>query len=169
MLTHEHVAHIHKQKESFRKRLEAYKERAKGATTKIVRTLEVTAGAAIGGVIQGKGTKIDPTTGKAHGPALLHVPIDLGLGLALNLAGYFNVTGDQSDHLNNLGDGFIGAYASNLGFHLGEHWRVTGHLFTNPAPTASLPPAAAAAMAAGAADPQRMAQMIGELQAAQRG
>ena len=118
-ITHEYVAHLHKRGQSLYKRLEALKEKLSGTTAKAVRTLEVSTAAVVGGVIQGKGGP--------DGAKFMHVPIDLGAGLLLNLLGYFDAAGDEySDHLNNFGDGFLAAYMSGLGFSVGQNWRATG-------------------------------------------
>ena len=70
-------------------------------------------------MIQGKSK--DP-----NGAHIMHVPVDLGAGLILNLLGYFDAAGSYSEHLNNFGDGFLAAYVSNLGFHIGDNWKKNG-------------------------------------------
>ncbi len=168
-MTHEHVRHLHAEKEKFKGRVAHYKAKTAKAVQKVVRTLEVTAGATIGGVIQGGYTKTDPVTGKAVGPHFMHVPVDLGLGLIFVVAGAFDAAGDHSDHLVNFGDGLIGAYASNLGFTLGQGWRASGKMpFSGQQAAAALgaPSPAAPALAHGAYDPNTMAKMVADIQAA---
>ncbi len=119
-LTKAHLQHLHGRVQHLHKRAGALKEKAEKMTEKFVRTLEVGAAAALGGVVQGKA-----------GPAGAHimgVPVDLGAGLALNLLGYFGVAGKHSDHLNNFGDGMLAAYLSQVGFGVGQQWLKTGKL-----------------------------------------
>lgn len=96
-------------------------------TEKVVRTLELGVAAAAGGIIQGKAGP--------DGAHVMGVPVDLGIGLGLNLLGLFDVAGKHSDHLNNLGDGFLAAYLSQAGFGIGSKWRTTGKLLGGTAST----------------------------------
>ena len=149
-LTREHVEHLHGRVQHFHRRALALKERAEEMTEKFVRTLEIGAAATVGGVIHGKAGP--------EGAHIMGVPVDLGAGLALNLLGYFGVAGKHSDHLNNFGDGMLGAYLSQVGFGIGQKWLSTGKLLgggaakSAPATTttsgASLSPAAMAEIVA---------------------
>ena len=155
-ITYEHLHHAVKKGESWRKRLEAYKEKLENATTKVVRTLEVGAAAAIGGIIQGKAGP--------DGAHFMHVPVDLGAGLVLSVLGYMDAAGSYSDHLNNFGDGFVAAYTSNLGFHMGTSWKNTGKLFGGVKAAAGLPPPPP--MVQGEISPEQMASIIANVRAA---
>lgn len=157
-ITYEHLHHAVKKGEGFKKRLEAYREKLEGATTKIVRTLEVGAGAAVAGLIQGK----------FDHPHFLHMPVDLVAGLGLNIAGYLDAAGDYSEHLCNFGDGFVAAYTSGLGYQMGDTWKKTGKLFGAKAP-AALPAAPSAAVVSGDASAMahQMAANIAAMQQAQ--
>jgi len=146
-----HVHHLAHRAHSLHRRLEALRAKLSGTTARAVRTLEVSAGALVGGVIQGKAGP--------EGAHVLHVPVDLGLGLALNVLGYFDAAGDYSEHLNNLGDGFIASYLSNVGFGWGNSWRTTGKLFGPKAAPAALP-GAPAPVVQGDISPQKMAEII---------
>ena len=163
-ITHEHVQHLARRGESLYKRLEKMKEKLSGATAKAVRTLEVSSAALVGGIIQGKS---GPDTGKGEGK-FLHVPIDLGAGLALNLLGYFDAAGDEySSHLNNFGDGFLASYLSNLGFGMGNNWRLSGKFSLGGGTTPTLPPGTTTAPAvAGEVSPQAMAEILARVNAA---
>lgn len=130
--THEHAQHLIKRTKSLRVRLDAMKERLRGGTQKIVRTGEVCAGAFAGGMLQGHAGP--------DGMTIVHVPVDLAAGVALNVLGILGAAGDYSDHLSNVGDGFLGAYLSSVGFAAGKKWQERGSLFGHK-DTASLPPA----------------------------
>jgi hypothetical protein len=152
-ITHEHVQHLHKRGESLYRRLEALKEKLSGTTAKAVRTLEVSTAALVGGVIQGKAGP--------DGAHIMHVPVDLGAGLLLNLLGYFDAAGDEySEHLNNFGDGFLGAYLSSLGFGMGKAWKETGKFSLTTKTPAQLPTAAA-----GTISPDQMQDIIARVRA----
>ncbi len=158
-LGREHIQHLVRKGNALRARLDAVKERLEGATTKLVRSVEVGAAAVAGGIIQGKaGPK---------GATVMKIPVDLGAGLALNVAGYFNAAGKHSDHLNNLGDGFLASYLSSLGFGMGNHWRTTGKLFGGDSAQPQLPGAPPATAAAGEIGPAQMADIISRVRAAQ--
>lgn len=154
-----HVHHLAHRAHSLHRRLEALREKLSGTTARAVRTLEVSAAALAGGVIQGKAGP--------EGAHLFHVPIDLGLGLALNVLGYFDAAGDEySEHLNNLGDGFLASYLSNVGFGWGNSWRTTGKLFGAKAAPAALPGPAAPPVVQGNISPEAMAEIIARVNAA---
>lgn len=142
-LTREHVAHLHSRASALHKRVESLKARTEAMTQKFVRTLEVSAGAAVAGVIQGKAGP--------EGAHVMGVPVDLGAGLALNVLGYFDAAGKHSDHLNNLGDGLLAGYVSQVGFGIGTKWRTTGKLLGGTA-TASQ----------GALSPEMMARLTAQ-------
>jgi hypothetical protein len=153
MTTTAHHAIAHRA-HSLSRRLEKMREKLSGTTAKAVRTLEVSAAALAGGVLQGKAGP--------EGAHIFHVPVDLGLGLALNVLGYFDAAGDEySDHLNNLGDGFLASYLSNVGFGWGNTWRTTGKLFGPKAAAPMLAPAAPAPVVAqGTLSPEAMAEIV---------
>lgn len=130
----EHLRHVVNGRNALQRRLDGIKDRLAGTTEKLIRTGTVSAAAAVSGVIQGRGGP--------DGAHIFHIPIDLGLGVGLNLLGYFRAAGKQSHHLINAGDGFLAGFFSNLGFSWGNNWRVSGSLFggkgqsTLPAPGA---------------------------------
>lgn len=90
-------------------RIANVRARAEKTTEKLLRTAETGGAAFAAGVIQGR-------TG---GVEIVGVPLELGLGAALNVFGYFGGAGKYSDHLNNLGDGFLAAYLTTLGRGVG--------------------------------------------------
>lgn len=159
-ISREHVHHLARRGEHLYKRLEKLREKLSGTTARAVRTLEVSAAAVVGGVIQGKAGP--------EGAHIMHVPTDLGLGLALNVLGYFDAAGDEySEHLNNLGDGFLASYLSNIGFGWGNTWRTTGKLnLFGPKGAAAGLPAAPPVMAQGEISPNQMAEIVERVRAA---
>lgn len=94
-------------------------------TAKSVEVLEISAGAAIGGVIQGR----EIAKGNVAGAKLFGLPADLAIGLVFEAAGHFDLAGPEwSHHLNNIGAGFIAGYASDWGNALGKRWIEEGHI-----------------------------------------
>jgi hypothetical protein len=126
------------------------KKRAGSIAGRGVRTLEVGAGAALGGLVQGMSKS-------PNGAHIVKVPADLAIGLGLHLAGFLDLAGDEwSSHLNNFGDGFIGAYFSDLGFAVGKKKKETGSFFTKGASGSLSTPAAVH----GEVTPQQMAEAL---------
>ncbi len=101
-----------KRLEAFKARLANIRKTAEKSTEKMLRTAETGGAAFTMGVIQGK-------TG---GVEVVGVPVDLGLGIALNVLGYFGAAGKMSDHLNNVGDGCLAAYLTTVGRGVGQNW-----------------------------------------------
>lgn len=156
----EHIEYLARKGQALQRRLESVKERLSGTTKKAVRTLEVATAAGIGGVIQGRAGE--------PGSSVMGIPTDLGLGLALNLAGYFDAAGDYSDHLNNLGDGFLASFTSSVGFGWGNNWRQTGkfQLTSKPGDDRFLPGSPAApTSASGEISPAQMADIVARVRA----
>jgi hypothetical protein len=132
-LTHHHLHHAYSQAEKHKRKWEAYREKFSAITEGAVRLAEVGAGAWLGGMIEGK-------TSQA---TFMHVPINLGVGVALAGAGFLDLAGAYSEHLANVGDGFIASYAAATGYNFGKNWKETGKLFgakAAPAPLPAAPP-----------------------------
>lgn len=153
----EHVRHQANRIGALQRRIDGIRERAAGMTEKVIRTGTVGAAALAGGVIQGRAGE-----GGAH---FLHIPADLGLGIGLNLLGYFHAAGKQSHHLVNLGDGFLASFTSSLGFSWGDSWRRTGSLFGHKGASA-LPAPGAGVASAGELSPAEMANIVARVRAA---
>jgi hypothetical protein len=136
-ITEEHLHHMAKRHHATMKKLDGLRDKFSGITERFVGTIEVGAGAWLGGAIEGR-------TG---GGTVLRVPINLGVGALLLVAGHLDLAGDQwSAHINNIGNGLIGSYVSATGYAFGKRWRETGKLFGggghfNPYETALPPPA----------------------------
>lgn len=157
IMYNEHVAHLAKRHHTVSQKLEKLRGKVGSLAEKGIRTIEIAAGAVIGGVIQGR------AGGTAH---LLGIPVDLVAGVGLHLAGYLDLAGDDwSDHLNNVGDGFLGAFFSDVGHGVGKRWKASGSLVASlkpPAAAAQLaaPTPTVAQVAAGDVSPQQMADML---------
>lgn len=97
--------------QSLSTRLAGIKRKTERVTERAVHSTEIAAAAFAAGVIQGK-------TG---GIEIVGVPLELGLGLALNLGGYLGLAGNKmSEHLHGFGDGFLAAYLTTLGRGVGQ-------------------------------------------------
>ena len=80
--TRQHVEHIVGRHHALARKFEALKGKFEGITAGTVETLEVSAGALLGGVIDGRwGSK------EKGLPTLMHIPITLGGGILLNVLG----------------------------------------------------------------------------------
>jgi hypothetical protein len=128
-------------------------------TAKSVEVLEIGAGAAVAGVIQGRAI----AQGHMEGARILGLPADLMLGVGLELAGHFDLAGEEwSHHLCNFGAGFIAGYASDWGVAFGKRWVSEGHLpllESKPTP----------ALSKGEVTPEQMASVLADrLHAPQR-
>ena len=145
-VTEQHLHHMAKRHHSTMRKFDALRERLSGMTEHAVRTLEVGAGAWLGGLVEGR------TNNGTLGP----VPINLAAGLTLSALGFLDVAGDYSEHLNSFGAGFLGSYAASHGYAFGKRWRETGKLLPSKAAAAPLP----------TPSPEAMAQMAAQMHAA---
>ena len=126
-------------------------------TEKSFEVLEIGAGAAIAGVIQGRAM----AKGEPGGARLFGLPADLAIGIGLELAGHFDLAGEHSHHLNNFGAGFIAGYASDWGVAFGRKWVEGGSfpLFHHHGQAPQLPPAGPPVVK-GEIHPQQMADAL---------
>lgn len=103
-------------------RVKTIQTKAEEVTSHVVQSAEVAGAGFAAGLISGK-----------YGPVeVVGVPLELALGVGLNLAGHAKVAGSSSEHLHNFGDGFLAAYFVTLG-------RGVGRTMNVPAP--ATPPA----------------------------
>lgn len=103
---------------SLQRRVESVKKKGEEIAIRVVRTAEVS-GTAFGlGVIQGK-------TG---GVEIMGVPLELAVAGAAAGLGYLGAAGKMSDHLINVGDGALAAYATTMGRGVGLGWKERGVL-----------------------------------------
>ena len=118
-ITEEHLHHMARRHHATMKKLDGLREKFGGITKRSISTLEMGAGAWLGGAIEGR------TAGAALGP----LPINLGVGVLLLAAGHLDLAGDKySEHLNNIGNGFIGSYLAATGYAFGKRWKDTGKI-----------------------------------------
>jgi hypothetical protein len=129
-----------------------YGKKLATVTAKSVEVLEIGAGAAVAGVIQGRAI----AQGHMEGARILGLPADLMLGVGLELAGHFDLAGEEwSHHLCNFGAGFIAGYASDWGVAFGKRWVSEGHLpllESKPTP----------ALSKGEVTPEQMASVLSD-------
>lgn len=129
-----------------------YGKKVASITAKSVEVLEIGAGAAIAGVIQGRAI----AKGNLSGARVLGLPADLAIGLGLEIAGHMDLAGPEwSHHLCNFGAGFVAGYASDWGVSFGKRWVSEGHL-----PLFEHSPQAA--VSKGEVSPQQMADVLAQ-------
>jgi hypothetical protein len=85
-------------------KLAALKAKTEEMTGHLIQTAEVAAGAGAAGFIAGKYGTIE----------ILGVPLELAAGVGLNLAAHAKMAGKSSEHLHNVGDGFLAMYVGTL-------------------------------------------------------
>lgn len=104
--------------EALRSRLSGIRKKTEKVTENAVRTVEVSAASFGWGIVEGRfGDKL---TGESA-VSVAGVPVALGLGLGLNLAGYLGLAGTRmSEHLHGFGDGFLAAYLTIRGVGVGS-------------------------------------------------
>lgn len=154
-----HIQHLNKQRHAWRQRFDDLREKFRSPVSKVVKTVEVGAGALIGGVIQGKAGP--------QGATIAHIPIDLLAGAALNAAAVFHVAGaENSAHLGNVGDGLIAAYLSDVGFKIGQKWHEEGHLFGHGAPPSPALSGPSPGKVSGPLSGEQLAEIVNRVHAA---
>ncbi len=163
-ITEEHLHHMARRHHATMKKLDGLRERLSGMTGRLVGTIEVGAGSWIGGAIEGR-------TG---GGTVLKVPINLGVGMLFLAAGHLDLAGTGwSDHLNNLGNGFLGSYVAATGYSFGKRWRDTGkmlggHSWTSPYESSVPGEASAGPAVHGDLSDAQMASIVQRMQQAAR-
>lgn len=108
-ITKAHINRLAHRAEGLQKRLSRFKEQAAATTEKVVRSVEVGTMALGMGVVKGRMGSVE----------VMGVPLELGVGVGLNLMGYFGAAGKYSDHLNNFGDGALASYLTTVGAGVG--------------------------------------------------
>lgn len=109
----------HFSKGSADKALAKLKEHTEQMTGHLVQTAEVAAGGGAAGYITRKYSALDTnpasrTHGKMIPPELLGVPVDLLVGVGLNVVAHAGLAGKSATHLYNVGDGFLAWYVGCL-------------------------------------------------------
>lgn len=119
-ITEEHLHHMARRHHATMQKLDGIREKITVVSQKSFGLLETGAGAWAGGLIEGR------FAGAAVGP----LPVNLLAGAAMLIVSYTNVAGPKySEHLGNLGNGFIGSYLAATGYAFGKRWRETKTLF----------------------------------------
>jgi hypothetical protein len=108
-ITQNHAKQALTKYEALKKRIAGLKEKSEHTVQQVVRTAEVGGAAFAMGLVQGR-------TG---GVEIFGVPLELGLGLGLNVFGLLGGAGEHSDHLLNVGNGCLASYATTLGRGIG--------------------------------------------------
>ena len=121
-ITAEHLHHMAKRHHATMQKVVVIQDRVAAITKRSVSSLEVGAGAWLGGLLEGR------TGGMSLGP----VPLNLAAGLALVAGGAVISAGRAApygDHLHDLGNGLIGSYLAGAGYAFGKRWKETGKPF----------------------------------------
>ena len=119
-ITEEHLHHMARRHHATMKKLDGLRDRLSGITGRLVGTVEVGVGSWLGGTIEGR----------TDGGTVLKVPINLGIGALFLAAQHLDLAGDKwSEHLGNIGNGFLGSYVAATGYAFGKRWKETGKIF----------------------------------------
>jgi hypothetical protein len=121
-ITEEHLHHMARRHHATMKKLDGIRERLSGMTQRFIGTIEVGAASWLGGAIEGR----------TQGGTLLKVPYNLGIGVVFLAVGHlmeFEGKPQLNEHLNNLGNGFLGSYVAATGYAWGKKWKETGKMF----------------------------------------
>lgn len=151
-----HVTYLARQREALRERMSRIAANRHKHKKQAIAIGEIVASAAVAGVIQGRAGE-----GGAH---ILRMPASLVIGGVLIAGGVFQA-GELSDHLINVGTGFLAEFGGNFGYGVGQRWHQTGHLGlfgSGGGGGGALPPGAHTG-----ADltPQQMANLVRQVQA----
>jgi hypothetical protein len=118
-ITEEHLHHMARRHHATMKQLDGLKEKISGVTGRFVGTLEVGIASWLGGALEGK----------TSAGSFLKIPYNFGLGVLFLAFGHLDLAGPKSDHLINLGNGFLGSYVAASGYAFGKRWKETGKMF----------------------------------------
>ena len=118
-ITEEHLHHMAQRHHATMKKLDGFRERFAGIAQRSFSTIETAAGAWIGGAVEGK----------SAGGTVLNIPYNLLAGGLLLVAGHLDLaSGRYSEHLNSLGNGFVGSFLAASGYAFGKRWKETGKM-----------------------------------------
>lgn len=119
-ITEEHLHHMARRHHSTMKKLDGLRDRLSGMTGRFVGTIEVGVASWLGGAIEGR----------TAGGTVLKIPYNLGAGVLFLAASHLDLAGEKwSEHLGNLGNGFLGSYVAATGYSFGKRWKDTGKMF----------------------------------------
>ncbi|HSX22256.1 MAG TPA: hypothetical protein VLE97_05725 [Gaiellaceae bacterium] len=125
-ITEEHLHHMARRHHATMQKLDGLRDRFSGIAGRFIGTVEVGAASWLGGALEGR------TSGASLGP----VPWNLGIGALFLVGAHLNLANrpggaDYTEHLNNLGNGFVGSYLAATGYAWGRKWKESGKLFGN--------------------------------------
>ena len=98
---------------------EKIKAKTAAITERVVRTVEVGAGAFMLGAANGYFGSVDKTTGLQTEMSVMGIPISLLAGVGLHAVGFAGVAGKMDDHMHAFADGALAAYTVHLGHKVG--------------------------------------------------
>lgn len=127
-ITKAHAQQAMHKYEALKNRLTSVKKKAEETTQRVVRSTTIGASAFAMGLVQGR-------TG---GIEVVGVPLELGLGVGLNILSIMGGAGQYSEHLGNAGDGCLAAYATTLGRGVGTTMREKAQKGDAPATQSAL-------------------------------
>lgn len=154
MSIHEqHVHHLAKRLHQAHGKIDQLRAKWSGVAEAALSTVEVSAGAFLGGVVEGK----------TEGGALFgHIPYNLAAGVvALGVGHYFNDE-EWAGHLGNVGNGLVAGYIASKGYAFGQRWQSTGKLLGGGSAPAGLP----GPVVQGELSPQAIQEMAARMQGA---
>jgi hypothetical protein len=102
-----------------KKTAEKIKAKTEAITERVVRTVEVAAGAFMMGTANGYLGKVDPATGLQTEFAPLGIPLSLLTGVGLHAICFAGAAGKMDDHMHAFADGALAAYTVHLGHKVG--------------------------------------------------
>lgn len=110
---------------SMKGRLSRLNEKAGEAIEGVVKTIEIQAAAFLFGAIQGAFYEPNPAKpDDKPGVHVLGIPLEAIVGIGLIVGGFMDVGGAKyADHMENLGNGCLAAWTSNLGRGWGFKFR----------------------------------------------
>jgi hypothetical protein len=121
-ITEEHLHHMARRHHATMKKLDGIREKFTTHAGWVIDTVEVGAGAWLGGVAEGK----------SGGNTFLNVPYNLLAAAAFLTVGHLGIARfggkDHSDHLNNFGNGLAASFAAASGYAFGKRWKDTGKM-----------------------------------------
>jgi hypothetical protein len=103
------IQHLRSKYAGLAKRADGIKKKGEETVGHLVSAAEVSATAFAFGALQGRQGPIE----------VVGIPVDLGTGALLHLAGFFGLAGGASEHLHSFADGALASYFFTLGRGVG--------------------------------------------------
>ena len=118
-ITEEHLHHMARRHHATMQKLDGIRGKIAGISGHAFGTLETGLGAWAGGVLEGR------TGGLAVGP----LPVNLLAGAGMLIVSYTGLAKGYSEHLGNIGNGFLGSYLAATGYAFGKRGQETKQVF----------------------------------------